>query len=212
MQRVGLRSLVRKLGSQMPPGSNNQNITQETIVTNSIKALTMVHIKKKSLKSSKTRAARWCSNPIPRPVSRRRTTGRDTRTLVLCGTVVRKDVFIWLPQTFVMAQGTLSLHCSMWDLAPWPGIRSGPSASGAQSLSPWTTRKPYCNTINSCQGGSTKVSTSRWMDKDKASGILLAHEQIMPFAATWKDLERMLLSGVSHTEKGKCEIPLIGWM
>ena len=48
------------------------------------------------------------------------------------------------------------------------------------------------------------------MDKDKASGILLAHEQIMPFAATWKDLERMLLSGVSHTEKGKCEIPLIG--
>ena len=34
--------------------------------------------------------------------------------------------------------------------------------------------------------------------------------EIMPFAATWKDLERMLLSGVSHTEKGKCEIPLIG--
>ena len=82
--------------------------------------------KRKSLKSSKTRAARWCSNPIPRPVSRRRTTGRDTRTPVLCGTVVRKDVFIWLPQTLVMAQGTLSVHCSMWDLAPWLGITSGP--------------------------------------------------------------------------------------
>ena len=46
MQRVRLRSLVRKLGSQMPGGNNNQNITRKTIIKNSIKALRMVHIKK----------------------------------------------------------------------------------------------------------------------------------------------------------------------
>lgn len=47
MQRGGLRSLVRKLGSQVPGSSNNQNITRKIIVTNLIKALMMVHIKKK---------------------------------------------------------------------------------------------------------------------------------------------------------------------
>ena len=29
----------------------------------------------------------------------------------------------------------------MWDLVPWPGIKSGPHALGGQSLSPWTTRE-----------------------------------------------------------------------
>ena len=35
----------------------------------------------------------------------------------------------------------LGLSCSMWDLAPWPGIEPGPPALGAQSLSHWTTRE-----------------------------------------------------------------------
>ena len=34
-----------------------------------------------------------------------------------------------------------NLSCGMWDLVPWPGIKSGPHAFGAQSLSHWTTRE-----------------------------------------------------------------------
>ena len=33
----------------------------------------------------------------------------------------------------------LGLSCSMWDLAPWPGIKPRPPASTAPSLSHWTT-------------------------------------------------------------------------
>ena len=40
---------------------------------------------------------------------------------------------------FTCGMGTL--NCSMWDLFPWPGIKPRPPALGAQSLSPWTTRK-----------------------------------------------------------------------
>ena len=35
----------------------------------------------------------------------------------------------------------LGLGCSMWDLAPRPGIEPGPPALGAQSSSHWTTRE-----------------------------------------------------------------------
>ena len=35
----------------------------------------------------------------------------------------------------------LGLSCSMWDLVPWPGIKSGPPALGTQNLSHWKTRK-----------------------------------------------------------------------
>ena len=31
--------------------------------------------------------------------------------------------------------------CSMWDLVLWPGIKLGPPALGAKSLSHWTTRE-----------------------------------------------------------------------
>ena len=31
--------------------------------------------------------------------------------------------------------------CSMWDLVLWPGIKLGPPALGARSLSHWTTRE-----------------------------------------------------------------------
>ena len=38
------------------------------------------------------------------------------------------------------------------------------------------------------------------------NGILLGHKQneIMPFVATWMDLEITILSEVSQTEKNKC--------
>ena len=39
-------------------------------------------------------------------------------------------------------------------------------------------------------------------------GTLLSHEEneIMPFAATWMDLEIIILSEVSKTEEDKCHI------
>ena len=45
------------------------------------------------------------------------------------------------------------------------------------------------------------------------NGILLSHkkDEIMPFAATWMDLEMIILSEASQTEKDKCYmISLIG--
>ena len=42
------------------------------------------------------------------------------------------------------------------------------------------------------------------------NGLLLSHEKNgMPFAATWMDLEIIILSEVSQTEKDKYKIPLI---
>ena len=43
------------------------------------------------------------------------------------------------------------------------------------------------------------------------NGILLGHKknEIMPFAATWMDLEMIILSEVSQTQKDKYHISLI---
>ena len=57
---------------------------------------------------------------------------------------------------------------------------------------------------------------NRGMDKEDVvhiyGGILLSHEknEIMPFAATWMNLENIILSEVSQAEKDKYHmIPLI---
>ena len=59
------------------------------------------------------------------------------------------------------------------------------------------------------------MSINRCMDKEDVAhiynGTLLSHKknEIMPFAATWMDLETIILSEVSQTEKDKYMIPLI---
>ena len=50
-------------------------------------------------------------------------------------------LFIWLQQVLLVT----SQQANMWDLAPWPGIKPGPRAWGAQSLSPWTSRDVPAN-------------------------------------------------------------------
>ena len=46
------------------------------------------------------------------------------------------------------------------------------------------------------------MSSDRWMDKDV---VLLLHKknEIMPFVATWMNLENIILSEVSQKEKDK---------
>ena len=59
------------------------------------------------------------------------------------------------------------------------------------------------------------MPTNRGVDKEDVvhiyNGILLSHEknEIMPFAATWMDLQIVILSEISQTEKDKYHISLI---
>ena len=60
------------------------------------------------------------------------------------------------------------------------------------------------------------MSIDRRMDKEDMvyiyNGILLSHKnknEIMPFAATWMDLEIIILSQVSQTEKDKYHMILL---
>ena len=58
------------------------------------------------------------------------------------------------------------------------------------------------------------MSTTRRMNKDVVhiyNGILLSHKknEIMSFAATWMQLEIIILSEISQTEKDKYHIILL---
>ena len=56
MQRVWVWSLVEEIRSHVPPGQKTKTYNRSNIITNSIKTLTMVHIKKKkSLKKKSKR-------------------------------------------------------------------------------------------------------------------------------------------------------------
>ena len=49
-------------------------------------------------------------------------------------------IFIYLAVP-VLSYGIQTLSCGMWDLLSRPGIKPGPLAMGAPSLSHWTTRE-----------------------------------------------------------------------
>ena len=51
-------------------------------------------------------------------------------------------LFIWLSQVLVTACEVFHLHCSLWDLVPWPGIEPGPPALGAWILATGRPGKP----------------------------------------------------------------------
>ena len=53
--------------------------------------------------------------------------------------IIKKKLCIWMLWVLVAACGISSWR--MQDLVPWPGIKPEPPASGAWSLSQWTTRE-----------------------------------------------------------------------
>ena len=50
----------------------------------------------------------------------------------------------------IFSCGMQSLSCGMWDLVLWPGIKPGPPAFRAWSLSHWTTREVPGNVFLMC--------------------------------------------------------------
>ena len=66
----------------------------------------------------------------------------------------------------------------------------------------------HCSIIYSCQDlEATSMSINRWMDKGDVANTMEYYSaiknEILPFVATWMDLEGIMLSEISQTEKDK---------
>ena len=65
--------------------------------------------------------------------------GKGTRHLLI---FILKYLFVWLLWVFAACE---LFSCGVWDLVPQPGMKPGPPALGARSLSHWTLREVHVN-------------------------------------------------------------------
>ena len=101
----------------------------------------------------------------------------------------------------------------------WPSDPTSRNISkGTQTTNSKEHKQPYvhCSVIYNCQDMETiQVPISRWVGKTTIghlhNGTLLSHKKkkILPFAAVWMDLENIMLSDISHTEKDKYHMILL---
>ena len=98
---------------------------------------------------------------------------------------------------------------TIWSLSPTLGHISGENSNSKRCMH----NKAHSSTIHNSQDKEvTQMSISRWVDKQGVvstySGILLSHkkDEKTPLAATWMDLDIIILSEVSHTEKDSCHM------
>ena len=97
----------------------------------------------------------WSGVPLPSPVVLPETCVFflwDKRIL-FCGVqYLLKNIYCYYFMYFAVlglscgmwdlqSYGMQTFNCGMWDLIPWPGIKLGPLALRAQSLSSWTSRE-----------------------------------------------------------------------
>ena len=78
----------------------------------------------------------------------------------------------------------------------------------------------YSSTINNSQSMErAQMSTDGWMDKEDVvyvyNGVLLSNQkeskEILPFATTWMELEGIMLSQISQSEKDKNHMTSLIW-
>ena len=65
-----------------------------------------------------------------------------------------------------------SLSCSMWDLVPWPGIKSGSLELGAQTLSYWVTREVLKAEALIPHQGTDIFQQVNWDEESESQGRL----------------------------------------
>ena len=91
---------------------------------------------------------------------------------------------------------------AIWSSNPTPGHISRQNCNSKR----YTHHNVHRSTMyNSQDMEATYMSINRWVDKEVVyihNGILFSHKkERMPFAATWMDLEIIILSEVSQKEK-----------